>query len=109
MAENLASNILIISQWKFFHKLTVGAKSTHFTWFDDFFPDFSVAVVDYCDTHEELYARLQVSTYGHLVRHALRRHQILTVLHMLRNCLKYRAGVWPAMIGNAIKSRLSFF
>lgn len=74
---------------------------------NDYFPSFDGTFPDPSDTYTQLYARLKDSTYDCMARHALRRHQVLTLLHMLRNCGRYRAGVWRSMLKGAIKSRLS--
>jgi hypothetical protein len=73
---------------------------------DDYLPDFNGLVPDPSDTYRQLNSRLTCSSYDHLARQALRRHQVLTILHMIRNCGKYRSGVWRSMLMGAIKSRL---
>lgn len=86
-----------ISKWEIMHG-RIG---------DDYFPHFDGTVPDPSDTYKQLYSKLSGSSYDRLARNALRRHQVLTLLHMLRNCGRYRAGVWRSMLEGAIKSRLT--
>lgn len=73
---------------------------------DSYFPEYFMMPYDPSCTFRGLYTRLEVSPYNNLARSALRQHQILTVLHMLRNFWKYGLGVWLSMLGKAIKDRL---
>ncbi len=73
---------------------------------DCYFPEFTGLAADQSTIYKDLYSRLQVRPYIQLARHELRHHQLLTVLHILRNCFKYRAAVWRSMLGGAIKARL---
>jgi hypothetical protein len=73
---------------------------------DSYFPEFITPVLNPIGNFRELYTRLETHSYNHLAWRALFHHQVMTVLHMFRNCFKYKIGVWWSMLGGAIKSRL---
>jgi Bacterial capsule synthesis protein PGA_cap len=85
-----------ISKWEMIHGVID----------DSYFPNF---VENYCDESShfnEVYKQLFNSSYEYLSLRALRHHQILTVIHILRNCWKYKPKVWLSMLLKAIKDRL---
>jgi len=74
---------------------------------ESYFPEFSMTNSDLSANFKKLYAKLETNSYCDLARYSLWHHQVLTVLHIFRNCLNYRPGVWLSMLGKAIKNRLS--
>jgi gamma-polyglutamate biosynthesis protein CapA len=74
---------------------------------DGYFPDFADTRPDPSSTYKDLYARLGASSYDRMARLSLRRHQALTVMHMLRNMWNYRPGTWQSMLREAITSRIN--
>jgi len=85
-----------ISRWKNVHG-RIG---------DSYFPEYSNELPDSSGAFSELYSKLRTSSYAHLAQCALLRHQLLTLLHMFRNCLKYRPSILLSMMGKAIRDRL---
>ena len=73
---------------------------------DDYFPRFDEATFEAASVEPQRPGAGDQLTYHALARDALRRHQRLTVRHILRNGLKYPPAIWWHMLKVALAGRI---